>query len=123
MKCIFYTANFLLIVFYLYPGSIFGHAIYGDSRIQPQLTRDMLAVSTNHIYVFIVISLLGLFTHYKNKISKKILLYLFFLAVFLELMHLIIPQREFEIKDLAGNLVGIIISLIIFLIFIFWRKK
>jgi hypothetical protein len=37
--------------------------------------------------------------------------------VFLELMHIVIPEREFEIKDLTGNIFGVGISLVIFLIF------
>jgi hypothetical protein len=37
--------------------------------------------------------------------------------VFLELIHIVIPERGFEIKDLTGNIVGVVISLIIFLIF------
>ena len=58
----------------------------------------------------------------KKKISRKIIVYLFFLSVFLEFTHLINPERGFEIKDLGGNIVGVVISLFIFLIFKF-RKK
>ena len=64
-KYLFHISNILLIIFYLYPGSIFGCFIYSDCKIQPQLTSDFL-VSSNHVYVFIIISLLG-FTAYSKK--------------------------------------------------------
>ena len=53
----------------------------------------------------------------KNKAFTIIISYFFFIAIFLELAHIIIPERGFEIEDLGGNIVGVIISLIIFLIF------
>ena len=54
----FHSANLILIIFYLYPGSIFGYFLYDDSSIQPQITRDFI-ISSNHLYVFIVLSALG----------------------------------------------------------------
>ena len=122
-KSLFHLANFLLIIFYLYPGSIFGYLVYGNFNIQPQITNDIFSISSNHIYIFTIISLIGLFAYYRNYLFKIILFYLFFISIFLELLHLIIPQRGFEIKDLTGNIVGVVISLIIFLIFKFRKKK
>ena len=116
MKFIFHIANILLIIFYLYPGSIFGCFIYNDCGIQPQLSPDFI-VSSNHVYVFIIISFLGFIGYSKKTTFKYIITYLFFISVFLELMHIAIPERGFEIKDLTGNIVGVVISLIIFLIF------
>jgi VanZ family protein len=116
MKFIFHIANILLIVFYLFPGSILGCLLYNDCKIQPQLTPDFI-VSSNHVYVFTIISLLGFVAYAKNKAFTIIISYFFFIAIFLELAHIIIPERGFEIEDLGGNIVGVIISLIIFLIF------
>ena len=116
MKFIFHIANILLIIFYLYPGSILGCFIYNDCGIQPQLSPDFI-VSSNHVYVFIIISFLGFIGYSKKTTFKYIITYLFFISVFLELMHIVIPERGFEIKDLTGNIVGVVISLIIFLIF------
>lgn len=116
-KSLFHLANFLLIIFYLYPGSIFGYLVYGNFNIQPQITNDIFSVSSNHIYIFIIISLIGLFAYYRDYLFKIILLYLFFISIFLELLHLIIPQRGFEIKDLAGNIIGVILSYIIIKLF------
>ena len=53
MKFIFHIANILLLVFYLFPGSITGCLLYNDCKIQPQLTPDFI-VSSNHVYVFAI---------------------------------------------------------------------
>ena len=116
MKFIFHIANILLIVFYLFPGSITGCLLYNDCEIQPQLTPDFI-VSSNHVYVFTILSLLGFMTYTKDKAFKIIIAYLFFISIFLELAHIIIPERGFEVKDLGGNILGVVISLVIFLIF------
>ena len=122
MKFIFYIANILLIVFYLFPGSILGCLLYNDCKTQPQLTPDFI-VSSNHVYVFTIISLLGFVTYSKDKFFKIIIAYFFFIAVFLELAHIIIPERSFEVKDLGGNIFGVVVSLVIFLIFKLRKKN
>ena len=121
-KYLFHVSNILLIVFYLYPGSIFGCFIYKDCKVQPQLTSDFI-VSSNHVYVFVIISLLGFIAYSKKSVFIRIITYLFFISIFLELLHSVIPERGFEIKDLAGNIVGVAISLIIFLIFKLRKKN
>ena len=102
MKLLFHIANISLIVLYLFPGSILGCFYYNDCKTQPQLTSDFI-VSTNHVYAFILISLLGFVTYAKSKAFQIIIIYFFFIAVFLELAHIIIPERGFELKDLGGN--------------------
>ena len=116
IKFIFHIANILLLIFYLFPGSIFGCFFYNDCKIQPQLTSDFI-VASNHVYVFAIISLLGFLAYSKDKVFKIIIAYLFFIAIFLELTHLFIPERGFEIKDLGGNIVGVVVSFVMFLIF------
>ena len=122
MKFIFHIANILLIVFYLFPGSFIGCLLYNDCKIQPQLTPDYI-VSSNHVYIFTIVSLLGFVTYSKDKFFKIIIAYFFFIAIFLELLHMIIPERGFEIKDLGGNIIGVVISLVIFLIFKLRKKN
>ena len=122
MKFIFHIANILLIVFYLFPGSIMGYLLYNDHKTQPQLTPDFI-VSSNHVYVFTIISLLGFVTYTKDKAFKIIITYLFFISIFLELAHIIIPERGFEVKDLGGNIFGVVISLVVFLIFKLRKKN
>ena len=122
MKFIFHIANILLVVFYLFPGSILGCLLYNDCKIQPQLTPDYI-VSSNHVYIFTIVSLLGFVTYSKDKFFKIIIAYFFFIALFLELAHIIIPERGFEVKDLGGNILGVVVSLVIFLIFKLRKKN
>jgi len=111
-KFIFYLSNFILLVLYLFPGSLLGCYLYNDCQLQPQLTKDFL-VSTNHLYAFSLLSVIGLFT-YKNSNKLNFLnLYLILLSIVLEISHLFIPERGFELSDLFGNLLGVSIVLII----------
>jgi len=117
-KFIFYLSNFILLVLYLFPCSILGYFLYNNCHLQPQLTKDFL-VSTNHLYAFGLLSIIGLFT-YKN--SNKLIflnLYLILLSIILEILHIFIPVRSFEFSDLFGNLLGVSI---VFLINFFYRK-
>ena len=121
IKILFFITNILLIIFYIYPGSIFGCFFYSDCSIQPQLTKDFI-ISSNHFYVFLVISLYGFqifIRNYKNLIT----LYLSSLSLILELSHLIIPNRSFQFSDMFGNIAGVIVSFIIIKLINYWRKK
>ena len=120
LKTSFHVTNILLIIFYLYPGSILGCLFYNDCNTQPSLTKDFI-ISSNHFFVFLIFGLIAFTAFSKEK--KIIMAYIFFISIFLEITHFFIPIREFEIKDLFGNLIGVIISLIIFNLFYFWRKK
>ena len=118
-KFIFYLFNFLLILLYLYPGSLLGCFLYNDCKLQPKITADFI-ISANHLYAFVLFSVVGYLTF--NKSSQFILLtfYLIFLSISLEILHYVIPERSFEIPDLFGNLAGVIIAIIIFY---FFRKN
>tara|TARA_B100000700_G_C14429511_1_gene571951 strand:- start:144 stop:515 length:372 start_codon:yes stop_codon:yes gene_type:complete len=120
LKNSFYVLNITLIIFYLYPGSILGCLLYNDCYIQPQLTRNFL-VSSNHFYVFFILSVIGFLSFSKD--LKKISYYLILLSILLELLHIIIPNRGFEVADLLGNILGVLLSLILFKLFIFRRLK
>ena len=111
IKQFFYLSNIVLLIFYLYPGSILGCLIYNDCKIQLQLTRDFL-VSSNHVYIFFIVSILGLIA-FRHKL-KNIFIYLICISIVLEILHLIIPERRFEIADLFGNIIGLLISFLIF---------
>ena len=101
---------------YLFPGSILGFFLYGNFKIQPQITPDFI-ISTNHLYAFLIISTIGLFTFNISSQFIYISLYLIFLSLALEVAHYFIPKRSFEFSDLFGNLLGVIIVIIIFYFF------
>ena len=117
----FYSANIILIILYLFPGSIFGWFLYNDKLIQPQITRDFI-VSSNHIYAFVLLTCLGVFSFHNTKKINFLSVYLFLLSIFLELFHIIIPNRGFEMSDLFGNIVGVILVILIYKIVIRYVK-
>ena len=111
-KLIFYISNFILLVLYLFPGSLIGCFLYNDCQLQPQLTKDFL-VSTNHLYAFSLLSIIGLFTYSNSNKLNFLNIYLISLSIILEILHIFIPVRSFELSDLFGNLLGVVIVLII----------
>ena len=111
-KFIFYLSNFILLVLYLFPGSLLGCYLYNDCQLQPQLTKDFL-VSTNHLYAFSLFSVIGLFTYNNSNKLNLLNIYLVLLSIVLEISHLFIPERGFELSDLFGNLLGVSIVLTI----------
>ena len=118
-KIFFHLINLIFIILYLYPGSILGYLLYNNFSKQPQVTPDFY-FSSNHVYAFILLTLLGLISHF-NK--KNILIYFIFISIFLELSHLIIPNRSFQFGDLFGNILGVFISILIIKIYNYLEKK
>ena len=117
----FYFANIVLMIFYLYPGSILGCFFYNDCYIQPQITQDFI-VSANHVYAFILLTSLGVLSFHNTKKINFLIFYLFLLSIILELFHIIIPNRGFEMSDLFGNIVGVILVILIYKIVIRYVK-
>jgi len=111
-KIIFYLINIILIFLYIYPGSLLGQFIYGDKKIQPQLTADFI-ISSNHFYVFILLSIIGFFSFLRINQINILIAYLILLSLSLEFLHLIIPERSFQWSDLFGNLLGVIVVILI----------
>ena len=120
-KTAFYFANIVLIIFYLYPGSILGCFLYNDCYIQPQIIQDFI-VSVNHVYAFILLTSLGVFSFHNTKKINFLILYLFLLSIILELFHIIIPIRVFEMRDLFGNIAGVVLIVFIYKIIIRYVK-
>jgi len=111
-KIIFYFLNFFLIFLYLFPGSLLGFIIYDNINKQPQITSDFI-ISSNHFYVFFIISFIGLLSFVKEKQIKALLIYLISLSIIIEFFHLFIPERSFQWSDLFGNLFGVIVVIVI----------
>ena len=122
VQLIFKLSNICLIILYLYPGSILGFFLYNNFSDQPQITRDFFHISSNHIYAFSLISVLGLLA-FKSK--KKLFVYLICLSIVLEFFHLFIPNRSFQTGDLNGNLLGVTITFLIYKVYgiLFQAKK
>ena len=117
----FYTSNIILIILYLFPGSALGCFLYDDCYIQPQITRNF-GVSSNHVYAFILLTSLGLFSFHNTEKINFLIFYLFLLSIILELFHIIIPVRAFEMSDLFGNILGVILVVFIYKVVIRYDK-
>ena len=111
-KVVFYSINFFFIFLYLFPGSLIGEVLYGNKKLQPQITPDFI-ISSNHFYVFALVTIIGYLTFIKSKQIKFLIIYLFLLSIILELLHLIIPERIFQLSDLFGNLIGVLVVILI----------
>ena len=121
LKIIFYIANIILITLYVFPGSILGWFIYGNVGLQPQITSDFI-VSSNHVYAFMTLSFLGYFSCENHRLNF-LFLYLFSISIFLELLHIIIPNRGFEFPDLFGNILGVLVVYLFCQIFNFFKNS
>ena len=122
----FYCSNVILVTLYLFPCSILGYFLYNDCYIQPQITEDLIVggfvISSNHIYAFVLLSGLGVFSFHNTQKINFLIIYLFLLSIILELFHIIIPARGFEMSDLFGNIAGVILVIFIYKIVIRYVK-
>ena len=118
-KIFFHLINIVFLIFYLYPGSLLGLWLYDNLNKQPQVTPDFY-FSSNHVYVFFAITLFGLISHIEK---KNVIIYFIFISIFLELAHLVIPNRSFQFSDLFGNIIGLLISIFILKIYKYLEKK
>ena len=111
-RFIFYLCNLILIFLYLFPGSLLGCYFYNDCKIQPQITANFI-VSTNHLYAFLILSIIGTLTFPKKNQFSKLSFYLIFLSILLEILQYFIPVRSFQFSDLFGNLLGVIVVILL----------
>jgi VanZ family protein len=122
LRILFHILILILIIISLYPGSILGFLLYGDFKLQPQFTKDFLYISSQHFYVYLLVSTLGFFSYLRDEKFNLVVIYLFFLSIILEVAHLVISERSFQIEDLTGNILGVLITYIIVLIYKFRRR-
>ena len=119
LKTSFHLLNIILIIFYLYPGTLL--TLFSNNiDIQSELKEEYI-ILFDHFFSFLIFGIISL-SAFSSK-QKFILIYLLFISIFLEIMNLVIPNRSFEINDLYANLFGILISLVLFKSFQFWRKR
>ena len=111
-KIFFYVMNLLLIILYLFPGSLFGCIFFDNCKVQPQITSDFI-ISSNHFYAFGLVTILGYFTFLNSEKLKLVLYYLLVISFLLEVFHILIPERSFQWSDLFGNLLGVIVVIFV----------
>ena len=118
---VYYFSLLVLVILYLFPGSLIGYFLYGNLGQQPNLITNPIGTSINHLIFFSYITSLAIIVRLRVKnifTSFKIIL---FISVILEILHLIVPNRAFELYDLLANITGVTIVLLINS-FIKWQK-
>ena len=118
----FYFSIIVLIILYLFPGSLVGYLLYGNLSYQPTLITNPIGSSINHLIFFSYITALALITRSRIKNIFNNYKAILFTSCILEISHLIVPNRAFEINDLIANIVGVVIVLLINY-FVKWSKS
>ena len=123
LKSIFNISVLFLIIVSLYPGSLLGYLLYNDWGKQPNLIENPFGTTINHFICYVCVSLLGFFLYSSSRNFKKLVCGLFFLSVILEFLHFIIPNRSFQLGDLIGNILGVIVAYSFLKIYLFFNKS
>ncbi len=111
LRYFYYLTLFFLLILYLFPGSVIGFLLYGDFSKQLLLTKNTIGTSLNHLLYFAFLTAMSLLDKNIDKNFFNNNLMIIFFAIFLEISHLIIPNRSFEYIDLFANISGVIIVL------------
>ncbi len=122
LKSIFHISVLFLIIISLYPGSLLGYLLYGDWGQQPNLIKNPFGTTINHFIYYFYVSLLGFFLYLRSENFTKLVYGLFFLSVILELFHFMIPNRSFQLGDLIGNILGVVVAYSVLKIYLFFNK-
>ena len=119
---IFHISIFFLIIISLWPGSLIGYLFYRDWGHQPDLIQNPFGTAINHFIYYFYVSLLGFFAYLKTNYFKKLTYILFFLSVILEFLQMIIPNRSFQLVDLFGNILGVIVAYFFIRLYLLIKK-
>ena len=112
-KYIYYLSLIVLLLLYLFPGSLIGFFLYDSLGKQPNLISNPIGTSINHLIFFFYLGILGFIIHIKYKKMIYSFPFLFCVSILFELLHLIIPNRAFELNDLFANSVGVLAAFFI----------
>ena len=117
VKYTYYLSIIVLIILYLFPGSLIGYFLYGNMGLQPQIIYNPFGTSINHLIYFSFITILAKIISHRFKNFYVNVRFILFLSIFLELSHLLIPNRAFEFYDLFGNILGVLLIIFLFKFF------
>tara|TARA_B100001175_G_C19017996_1_gene406672 strand:+ start:162 stop:542 length:381 start_codon:yes stop_codon:yes gene_type:complete len=113
IKYLYYFSLITLVILYLFPGSIIGYFLYNDLGRQPNFIDNPIGTSINHFFYFVYLTSLAIICNSRNKRFFSSLIFIISISIILEILHFIIPNRAFEINDLAANILGVMLVLII----------
>ena len=117
LKYLFYFSFIVLLILYLFPGSLIGYFLYGNFGKQPDLISNPIGTSINHLVFFFYLSILAFIDQRNRKKFINSFSFLFFISIILELLHYFIPNRAFELRDLYANGLGVILAYLMLKIF------
>ena len=113
-KYLFYFSLIVLLILYLFPGSLIGYILYGNFGKQPDLISNPIGTSINHLIFFFYVSIIGFIFRINQKTFLNSFSFLFLVSITLELLHYLIPNRAFELNDLYANSLGVLLAYLIF---------
>ena len=116
-KYLFYFSFIILLILYLFPGSLIGYFLYGNLAKQPDFISNPIGTSINHLVFFFYLSILAFIDQRNRKKFINSFSFLFFISIILELLHYFIPNRAFELRDLYANGLGVILAYLMLKIF------
>tara|TARA_B100000886_G_scaffold141733_1_gene96065 strand:+ start:8423 stop:8803 length:381 start_codon:yes stop_codon:yes gene_type:complete len=114
IEYVYYFSLLVLLILYLYPGSLIGYFFYGNLGQEPNLIANPIGTSINHLIFFSYITALATIIRLRVKNILTSLKVILIISCILEILHLIIPNRAFELYDLIANISGVIIVLLIY---------
>ena len=109
----YYFSLIILLILYLFPGSLIGYFLYGNLGQQPNWISNPIGTSINHLIFFSFITIIA--TIIRPKIKNILTDYktILIISIILEILHFIIPNRAFEFNDLIANMLGVLIIILI----------
>ena len=107
----------MILILYLFPGSLIGYILYGDLGQQPDFISNPIGTSINHLVFFFYLSILGFIFRSNQRKFINSFSFLFLISIILELLHYFIPNRAFELNDLYANSSGVLLAYLIFKLF------
>ena len=121
--CLYYLSLIVLLIIYLFPGSLIGYLLFEDLTKQLSLVENAyvsydklkpIGTTLNHFFYFFYLTFLGLIYNFKERKFINSILFLFVLSLFMELLHFFIPNRAFELNDLLANISGVVTVFFLF---------
>ena len=113
LKYLFYFSFIILLILYLFPGSLIGYFLYGNLGQQPNFISNPIGTSINHLVFFFYLGILGFIFQNNQKKIVNSFSFLFLISIILELLHYFIPNRAFELNDLYANSTGVVLAFLI----------
>ena len=123
LKFIFYISILFLIILSLFPGSLLGLLFFGNIEKEPNLINNPFGTTINHFLYYFYVSILGLCLYLRSDNFNKIVVKLFFLSIMLEVLQFIVPNRTFQLYDLIGNFLGVLVAYFLVKIYLIFNRS